>query len=183
MCFLQSPCVSTLTRVKQLVRVEASLEGEASAALGAVEGLLGVGPVDGLVGLELQQLGEGFAAVFAAQRARTLSLRSAPPGLWGLCGALGPGGESRVAVIRIFWLKLNRRTKCTDCLVICPFQKTLNELGYTCNQPGSLGRHRRPGLDRLCTDTSRRTPGQRAPPGLPALLPQAGHSPEGMRTY
>lgn len=47
-------CMATLTHVKQHVRIEASLEREASAALGAVEGLLGVGPVDGLVGLELQ---------------------------------------------------------------------------------------------------------------------------------
>jgi len=81
--------IATLTRVKQLVRIEASLEREASAALRAVEELLGVGPVDGLVGLKLQQLGEGFPAVFAAQRlldltltlTLTLPLHSFPVGL------------------------------------------------------------------------------------------------------
>lgn len=59
--------------MQQHVSVEAPLEGEASAALGAEERLLRVGFVDGLVGFQLQQLGEGFPAVLAAQR-RTLPL-------------------------------------------------------------------------------------------------------------
>lgn len=53
--------------------VEAALEGEASATLRAVKGLLCARPVDGLVGFELQQLGEGFPAVFAAQRLLVLT--------------------------------------------------------------------------------------------------------------
>lgn len=91
--------------MKQHVRIEASLERKASATLRAVEGLLCVGPVDGLVGFELQQLGEGFPAVFAAQRllVRTLLLRSTSMRL-GLYNAFRSDGVSWVTVVWIFWL-------------------------------------------------------------------------------
>ncbi len=98
--------------MKQHVCIEASLERKASATLRAVEGLLCIGPVDGLVGFELQQLGEGFPAVFAAQRllvlTLTLLLRSAPMGL-GLCNTPRSGGVSLVTVIWIFRLQLTEK--------------------------------------------------------------------------
>ena len=98
--------------MKQHVSTEASLEREASAALGAVERFLRVRLVDGLVRFELQQLGEGFPAVFAAQRLLVLTLtvlpRSASVGL-GLCGALRSGGESWVAVVWIVRLQLTEK--------------------------------------------------------------------------
>lgn len=71
--------------MKQHVCTEASLERKASATLRAVERLLSARSMDGLVGFELQQLGEGFPAVFAAQRLLVLTLilllRSGPRGV------------------------------------------------------------------------------------------------------
>lgn len=100
--------------MKQHVCVEAALERKASATLRAVEGLLCVCPVDGLVGFELQQLAEGFPAVFAAQRllvlTRTLLLRSASMGL-GLYNTFRSSGVSWVTVVWIFWLQLTRTFK------------------------------------------------------------------------
>lgn len=65
--------------------------------------------MDGLVGFQLQQLGEGFSAVFAAQRllvlAVTLLLCSTSMGL-GLCDTFRSGGESWVTFIWIFWFQL-----------------------------------------------------------------------------
>lgn len=98
--------------MKQHVRIEASLERKASATLRAAEGLLSVGSVDSLVGFELQQLGEGFPAVFAAQRLLVLTpsllLRSAPSRL-ELYSTFRSGGVSSVTLIWIFWLKLTER--------------------------------------------------------------------------
>lgn len=88
--------------MKQHVCIEASLEREASATLRTVEGLLSGGAMDSLVGFELQQLGEGFPAVFAAQRLLVLTLTllpgSSPRGL-ELYSTLRSGGVSWVTVI------------------------------------------------------------------------------------
>ena len=98
--------------MKQLVSVEASLEGEASATLGAVEGLLCACPVDGLVGFELQQLGEGFPALFAAQRLFPLTLTlprgSNKMGL-GLYDTFRSGGVYWVTIFWIFWFQLTEK--------------------------------------------------------------------------
>lgn len=95
--------------MKQHVCAEASLEQKTSATLRAVEGLVCVGPVNSLVGFELQQLGEGFPAVFAAQRllvlALTLLLRPTTRGL-ELNRTFRTGSVSWV--IWIFWLKLTK---------------------------------------------------------------------------
>lgn len=64
--------------MKQHVRIEGSLVREASTTLRAVEGLLGGGSMDSLVGFEQQQLGEAFPAVFAAQRLLVLTLALFP---------------------------------------------------------------------------------------------------------
>lgn len=107
--------------MKQYVRIEASLERKASATLRAAEGLLSVGSMDSLVGFELQQLGEGFPAVFAAQRLLVLTpsllLRSAPSRL-ELYSTFRSGGASSVTLIWIFWLKLTERIV-KNCLFIC----------------------------------------------------------------
>lgn len=95
--------------MKQHVCTEASLERKASATLRAVEGLLSVGSMDSLVGFELQQLGEGSPAVFAAQRLLVLTLilllRSAPRGV-ELYGTFTSGGVSWGAISWMFWLQL-----------------------------------------------------------------------------
>lgn len=89
---------------------EASLEGKASAALDALEGLLGVGPpVHRLLRFELQQLGEGLPALFAAQRLALL-LRCSLLGL-GLHSTFGPSGVPHVTFIWILWFHLAGR-KC-----------------------------------------------------------------------
>lgn len=54
----------------------------------------------------------------------------------------------------------------------------ITESRYLGDQPGSPGRHHRPGSGHLCTVQNQRTPGQRAPPVLPPLLSQAGCCPE-----
>lgn len=109
--------------MKQHVRIEASLERKASATLRAAEGLLSVRSVDSLVGFELQQLGEGFPAVFAAQRllflTLSLLLRSAPSRL-ELYSTFRSGGVSRVTLIWIFWLQLTERIV-KKCLFIYLF--------------------------------------------------------------
>lgn len=91
---------------------EAALEGESSATLRAVERFFCACPVDGLVGFELQQLREGFPAVFAAQSLLALTLalplRSASTGP-GLHHTFGPTGVSWVTVIWIFWLQLRNQ--------------------------------------------------------------------------
>lgn len=88
--------------MKQQVCIEGSLEREAFSTLRAVEGLLGGGSMDSLVGFEQQQLGEAFPAVFAAQRLLVLTLapfpRSALRGL-ELHSTLRSGGVSWVTVI------------------------------------------------------------------------------------
>lgn len=86
---------------------EASLERKASATLRTLEGLFRARPVDGLVGFELQQLGEGFPAVFAAQSLLllTLLLCLSLVGL-SLYNTLGSGGVSWVNVIWIVWFCL-----------------------------------------------------------------------------
>lgn len=54
--------------MKHHVHVEASLQGKASATLGADEGFRCAGPVDGgLVSFELRRRAERLPAVFAAQ--------------------------------------------------------------------------------------------------------------------
>jgi len=72
------------TCVEQHVGVEAALEGEAPPTLQALEGLVGVGHVHRLVGLQLQQPAEGLAAVLTAQGLLGLLLapwpRLLPPG-------------------------------------------------------------------------------------------------------
>lgn len=89
-----------LTCVQQHVSVEASLEGEASAALSAVEGLLCARPVDRHVGFELQQLGEGLPAQFAAQRLlHDLLIHSTV--FRGFHNALRSGGASRVLLVQL----------------------------------------------------------------------------------
>lgn len=102
----------SLTCMKQHVCVEAALEGKPSATLGAVEGLLSARLVDGLVGFELQQLGEGFPAVFAAQRLLALTLtrllHSALAGL-GLCNPFRSRGVARVTITWILCLKLTQK--------------------------------------------------------------------------
>lgn len=100
----------SLTCMKQHVCVEAALEGKPSATLGAVEGLLSARLVDGLVGFELQQLGEGFPAVFAAQRLLTLTrlLHLALAGL-GLCKPFRSGGVAWVTITWILCLKLTQK--------------------------------------------------------------------------
>lgn len=88
--------------MKQHVCIEGSLEREAPTTLRAVEGLLSGGSMDSLVGFEQQQLGEGFPAVFAAQRllvlTRALFPHSALRGL-ELHSTLRSGGVSWVTVI------------------------------------------------------------------------------------
>lgn len=87
--------VWSFTRVKQHVCIEASLERKPSVTLRTVERLLCVRPMHSLVGFELQQLGEGFPAVFAAQRmlvlTMTVLLHSASMGL-GLYNTFGSSG-------------------------------------------------------------------------------------------
>lgn len=77
-----------------------------------MEGLLGIRPVDGLVGFELQQFGKGFPAVFAAQRllvlTLTLLLCSTSVRL-GLYNTFSSGGISWVTIIWIFWLQLEEQ--------------------------------------------------------------------------
>lgn len=72
-----------------------------------MEGLLSIRPMDDLVGFELQHLGEGFPAVFAAQRLLVLTLllhsTSMGPGLYN---TFRSGGESWVTVIWILWFQL-----------------------------------------------------------------------------
>lgn len=84
------------------MRVQAPLDGEAPPTLGTLERLLHVGPVDGLMRFELEDLGEGFPAVPAAQRLllppRVGSLRSS----WRrpeLEGPFGSGSQSWVTSI------------------------------------------------------------------------------------
>lgn len=91
---------------------EASLERKASATLRTLEGFFRARPVDGLVGFELQQLGERFPAVFAAQRLLllTLLLCLSLVGL-SLCNTLGSGGVSWVDIIWIVWFRLTERKR------------------------------------------------------------------------
>ena len=116
--------------------VEAALEREASAALRTVEGFLCVGPVDGLVSFELQQLGEGFPAVSAAQRllVRTLFICSTSLEL-GLEDTFRSRGESWVSFIRIFWVQL---TKEKGKLFICFLVFALLMGRYQTNSGGSI---------------------------------------------
>lgn len=97
--------------MKQHVCTEASLERKASATLRAVEGLLSARFMDGLVGFELQQLGEGFPAVFAAQRLLVLTLilllRSGPR--VELHGTFTSVGVSWVRISWIFCLQLTKK--------------------------------------------------------------------------
>ena len=94
--------------MKQHVSVEAPLEGKASAALRAVEGFLCVGSMDGLVGFELQQLGEGLPAVFAAQRLVPLALCSNVMRL-GLRDGFRSGGVFWVSLIWVFGFQLTEK--------------------------------------------------------------------------
>lgn len=83
--------------MKQHVRIQAPLEGEAPPTLRTLKRLLHVGPMDSLVGFELEDLGKCFPAVLAAQGLLVLpligSLQSSPRRL-ELQSALWPGSES-----------------------------------------------------------------------------------------
>ena len=65
--------------MEQHVRGEAAFEGEAPPTLKALEGLLGVGPVHRLMGLQLEPLAEGLVAVLTAQGLLARA-RAVPPG-------------------------------------------------------------------------------------------------------
>ena len=82
------------------MRGEAAFEGEAPPTLKALEGLLGVGPVHRLVGLQLEPLAEGLVAVFTAQGLLALALPvppgPPPPGLGPHCPRCPPEDVHRV---------------------------------------------------------------------------------------
>lgn len=123
----------SLTCMKQHVCVEAALEGKPSATLGAVEGLLSVCLVDDLVGFELQQLGEGFPAVFAAQRLLALTLARL---LCSTLAGLGLGNSFRsrgIAGVTVSWiLCFNLTQKQIYCFVYSfPFGLLISSFGHS----------------------------------------------------
>lgn len=67
------PRRSFLTSMQKQVCIEAALEGKPSSTLSTVKGLFNSCSMDGLVGFELQQIAEGFLAVFTAQGLLTLA--------------------------------------------------------------------------------------------------------------
>lgn len=116
--------VVTLACVKQHVSVEASLEGKASPALGAVEGFVCIGPMDGLVGFQLQQLTEGLPAQFAAQGLLLLTLCTnvIRPGLGN---RFGSGGVLWVYLIWVFGFQLTEKTNSLILVLLCFSHKAL----------------------------------------------------------